>query len=115
MKWNSMQACGLPVVLLGVLATEAWAQTQREYTLTVNERSGLARVVQINGHSCVDANALARIANASISYQGHEIRLNLPAGGGEVVAAAALAAQPNNGFSQEFLQAGIEYMAQIRE
>jgi len=120
MKMKSMHVWALPLVLLAVLATEGHTQSaQQEYTLTVNGHSGTAKIVQMNGRSYVDLDALARIANGSISYQGNQISLTLPGAGGEVSASAppapAPAPQQNTGFSKEFLQAGIEYMSQIRE
>lgn len=119
MKRKSIHAWGLPLVLLGVVAAEGRTQSaQQEYTLTVNGHSGTAKIVQMNGHSYVDLDALARIANGSIAYQGNQISLTLPGAGGDASASAAQAApapQQNTGFSKEFLQAGIEYMSQIRE
>ena len=120
MRIRAMHAWALPLVVLGVLAAEGRTQTaQQEYTLTVNGHAGTAKVVQLNGHSYVDLDALARIANGSVAYQGNQIALTLPGGGGDVSASAAPAAQPlpqqNTGFSKDFLQAGIEYMSEIRE
>ena len=121
MKMNSIHAWALPLVLLAVLATEGHTQSaQQEYTLTVNGHSGTARIVQMSGHSYVDLDALVRIANGSISYQGNQISLTLPGAGGEASAsgppeAQAPAPPQNTGFSKEFLQAGIEYMSEIRE
>lgn len=119
MKIKTIHAWALPLVLLAVVAAEGRTQSaEQEYTLTVNGHSGTAKVVQMNGHSYVDVDALARIANGTISYQGNQISLTLPGAGGEVSASAAPAApapQQNTGFSKEFLQAGIEYMSQIRE
>jgi len=116
MKIKTTHAWALPLVLLAVVAAEGRTQSaEQEYTLTVNGHSGTAKVVQMNGHSYVDVDALARIANGSIAYQGNQISLMLPGAGGEASAAAPPAPQQNTGFSKEFLQAGIEYMSQIRE
>ena len=116
MKIKTIHAWALPLVLLAVVAAEGRTQSaEQEYTLTVNGHSGTAKVVQMNGHSYVDVDALARIANGSIAYQGNQISLMLPGAGGEASAAAPPAPQQNTGFSKEFLQAGIEYMSQIRE
>jgi hypothetical protein len=116
MKLRSVHGWALPLGLLAVLAAEGQSQTApQEYTLTVNGQTGSARVLQINGHSYVDLDALARVANGSIAYQGSQITLTLPGTSEHAAAGAAASSQPNNGFSKEFLQAGIEFMSQIRE
>ena len=72
-------------------------------------------MVKVNGHSYVDLEALGRIANGTITYQGNQIQLTIP-GTGESAAKSAPANQPaNTGFSKDFITAGIEYMSQIRE
>lgn len=100
---------------------------QQSGTLTVNGFSGEAPVIQANGRSYVDVEALARITTGSIRYNGNQMTLTLPspvrgsrmtapparqAGAGSVSPAAAV---PTAGFSKEFLRAGIEAMAEIRE
>jgi hypothetical protein len=106
--------------LLFVFCGLALAQAaQQQYMLSVNGQSGQAKVVQLNGHSYVDVDALARIINGSISYQGNQITLTLPnSGGGSGSGAPAQASAPppaTTGFSKDFITAGIEYMSQIRE
>jgi len=103
----------VPAVLLCVLAVEAQSQSSRDYLLSVNGQSGHASVLQVDGHSYVDVDALARIANGSVAYQGNQITLTLPGTGG--AAASPETPRPTTGFSKEFLNAGIEYMSQIRE
>jgi hypothetical protein len=119
MTLTKMHVWALPLVLLGVLAAEGQTQPAQEYTVTVNGHSGSAKVVQMNGHSYVDVDALARITNGSVAYQGNQILLTLSGGGVHPEASTQAAAPPppapNNGFSKEFLQAGIEFMSQIRE
>jgi hypothetical protein len=108
-------------VLLGLCGVVLGLAAQQPFTLNVTGQAGQAKVVQINGHSYVDIEALARITNGSISYQGNQITLTLPNGGGgppSVGSAPASApANPpaNTGFSKDFITAGIEYMSQIRE
>ncbi len=120
MKVRTIHAWMVPLALAVVLAAEGRAQSgQAEYTLNVNGQSGSAKVVQINGHSFVDVDALARIGNGSIAYQGNQITLNLPGGGGVAPAATATEVssprQPNTGFSKNFMTSGIEFMSEIRE
>jgi hypothetical protein len=100
---------------------------QQSGTLTVNGHSGTAPVIQANGRSYVDVEALARVTNGSIRFNGNQILLTLPAptrgarmtvpparqaGAG---AAPAPAPAPPAGFSRDFLKAGIEAMAEVRE
>ncbi|HUL33026.1 MAG TPA: hypothetical protein VL128_04030 [Candidatus Eisenbacteria bacterium] len=125
MKKALIQGCVALAALAGVVAEAGRAQTEKQdYTLNVNGQSGTAKVVQINGHSYVDLDALARIANGSVAYQGNQIALNLPGAGGAGGSSAAASSAPsnlpsnpppNNGFSKAFVRAGIEFMSQIRE
>lgn len=117
MKRKAIKTWMVPGVLLFAAASVGHTQQpQQEYTLSVNGQPGAAKVVRINGHSYVDVEALARIANGSITYQGNQIVLALPGVGGGAAASSAPASQPaNTGFSKEFLTAGIEYMSEIRE
>ena len=87
---------------------------QQGGTLTVRGHSGQAPVAQINGRSYVAVDALARLMNGSLGYQGSHITLTLPATGS--AAGGVPAGQPaNSGFSKDFLNAGIETMSDIRE
>jgi hypothetical protein len=107
-------------LLLGVfLLASALAlclAAQAPQTLIVNGQPGQVSVVQMNGHSYVDLEALARVANGSLSYNGNQITLTLPGAGGApapVASSANLAA--NSAFSKGFMRAGIEEMTVIRE
>jgi hypothetical protein len=123
MKVRTIHAWMVPLALAAVLVVEGKAQSgQGEYTLNVNGQSGSVKVMQINGHSFVDVDALARIANGSIAYQGNQITLSLPGGGGGAPVPTSAPAQadsnpppPNTGFSKGFVTAGIEFMSEIRE
>jgi hypothetical protein len=64
----------------------------------------------------VDLEALARITNASLGFKGNQVTLTLPGAATSVAAPAPSNNQPaNSGFSKDFLTAGIEEMAAIRE
>jgi len=96
--------------------------TQQSATLTVNGHSGEAPVIQASGRSYVDVEALARITNGSLSFNGNQILLTLPTPGRgarmtvpQARQAAAPPPPPPAGFSRDFLKAGIEAMAEIRE
>jgi hypothetical protein len=91
---------------------------QQSGTLTVNGQSGKAPVIQASGRSYVDVEALARITNGSLRFNGNQITITLPGSGGGArtkAPQAKQAAAPPPGFSKDFLKAGIEAMAEIRE
>jgi hypothetical protein len=106
----------LLAVLLIVPVLALCLAAQVPQTLIVNGQTTHISVIQMNGHSYVDLEALARAANGSLSFNGNQISLTLP-GSGETpapaVASANLAA--NSAFSKSFMRAGIEQMTVIRE
>jgi len=87
---------------------------QQSRTLIVDGQPGQMKVMEIDGRSYVDLESLARIANGTLGFSGKQITLTLP-----VIRTASVAALPsppaNSGFSKQFLRAGIEEMALIRE
>lgn len=102
----------LMLVLLLILPGLAMSQAaQQNLTLHVNGQSGQATVVQMNGRSYVEIESLVRIVNGSLRFKENQIILTLPAS-----TSSAPSAQPENpAFSKDFLRAGIEEMASIRE
>jgi hypothetical protein len=83
---------------------------QQSGTLIVSGHSGQAPVTQINGRPYVAVDALARLMNGSLGYQGNQITLTVPTAG------SVLPSQPaDSGFSKGFLNAAIETMSDIRE
>jgi len=89
---------------------------QEPQTLIVNGQRTQITVVQMNGHSYVDLEALARAANGSLSFNGNQIALTLPGSGDTSASAPAPVSSPSNSeFSKSFLRAGIEQMTIIRE
>jgi hypothetical protein len=92
--------------------------TSQNRTLTVSGQPGNAPVIQVNGRSYVDLEALARVSNASLSFAGNQIVLTFSGGATSTPAAAVVAAPvqvSNPGFSKSFLNAGIEEAATLRE
>jgi hypothetical protein len=83
-------------------------------TLTVDGYPGQVPVIQVNGKSYVEIEALARLTGGSITFRANQTILKLPA-------SAANAPTPEttppakSGFSKDFLRAGIEEMTAIRE
>jgi hypothetical protein len=84
------------------------AQTTPAVTkLTVKGYPGQAPVIQANGKSYVEIESLARVTNGTLSFQGNQVILTLPAGG------AVPAAAPPEGLSRDFLRAVIAEMSAI--
>jgi hypothetical protein len=117
-------AWSLGALLLVVCGIALAQDANQPRTLIVNGQSGNVPVIQVNGRSYVDLEALARAANGSLSFSGKQIALTLPGSpastnttsAGTTSAAAPATAPPSNpGFSPGFLQAGIEQMATVRE
>lgn len=112
----------LPLVLTAVLSAGALAQSnQQPRNLTVNGESGKAEVIDQNGRLFVDLTALASIGKGSLSFSGPGILLKLPAvtsgatTTGTVEPATASRSLHTSALSQEFMKAGIEDIARLRE
>jgi len=85
-------------------------------TLVVNGQTGEAGVVLVNGREYVDLQALVRIANGSVGFQGERIIVVLPASNVSRSAPAPPEEQDvTAGLSPEFMKAGIEELALMRE
>jgi hypothetical protein len=88
--------------------------------LSVNGLTGEATVLLIRGNTFVSLENLARVANGTISFQDNRVSLTIP--GPEEPAAAPAppteetrAPPPPSGLSTEFMRAGIEATATMRE
>jgi hypothetical protein len=92
-------------VALPLLALPQSARHTR--TLIVNGQSGEAPVVEAGGHTYVDLEALARIANGSLAFHDDQIVLTIPASSAPPSADSA--------FSKAFMRAAIEELSVIRE
>jgi hypothetical protein len=106
-------------LILAVLAFSgvALAQAnQQKRTLIVNGQSGDATIVQINGRSYIDLETLARIANGSLSFQGNQIVLTIPASSADAPAIVPTDRQQlAPGLSNDFMRAAIQDLATIKE
>jgi hypothetical protein len=101
------------VVLLFLAAAGSSQGNHEGGTLTVSGHPGEVPVTQIDGRPYVPLDALARLMNGSLAYQGKRITLTLPA-------AASVARTPagqtvNPAFSKDFLKATLETMSDVRE
>jgi hypothetical protein len=110
--------CWLRVILFFVICGAALAQdTNPNRTLAISGQPGNAPVIQVNGRSYVELEALARLSNGSLSFAGNQIVLSLPGSSSNTPATPIAAPVPavNPGFSRAFLNAGIEEAATLRE
>jgi hypothetical protein len=102
------------ILSLLILAVALAAQPQR--TLVVSGHSGELAVVEMGGRSYVEIEALTRLANGSVSFNGNQIVLTLPGSAGNTPATTSAPSQSVPvGFTKEFIRAGIEEMSVIRE
>jgi ABC-type transport system substrate-binding protein len=102
--WTLAAVLALPVLALTLAA-------QQTSSLVVSGQQGEAKVIQVEGRNYVEVEGLARLTNGSVSFTGNRILLTIPGFPGN--APAAPAAAPS--FSKDFLNAGIEAMARVRE
>jgi hypothetical protein len=102
----------LPFVVLLVSARAA----QHNRKLIIAGYPGEIPVVEMDGRSYVEIEALTRVVNGSVSFRGNQILLTLPTSAAKVSAGFASTNQPVvPAFSREFLAASIEQMSVIRE
>ena len=95
----------------------AFGQAQQQSTmLVVNGKSGQVPVILTSGRTYVDVEALARLANGSLSFSDNGIALTIPS---SLASASAAAEAPtttdDSSLSRGFMKAGIEEMALLRE
>jgi hypothetical protein len=100
------------LLVIGVMAASV-VMAQQTTSLLITGQSGSAKVVQVAGHNYVEVEGLARITNSSINFNGNQIVLTLPGAGSSQDTSNSNAPAP--GFSKDFVTAGIEAMAQLRE
>jgi len=108
----------LVLVLTAVLSGVTFGQTkQQQRNVTVNGQNGTAEVIDQNGRLFVDVSALASIGKGSVSFSGPGMVLTFPAGTTGTAEPPAAPSQPPNSsaLSQEFMKAGIEEIASLRE
>jgi hypothetical protein len=84
---------------------------QQSNSLIIAGQPGSAKVIQVDGRDYVEVESLAHLTKSSISFDRNQIVLTLP---GSTADSPAPAMSPT-GFSKDFVTAGIEAMAQMRE
>ena len=113
----------LLLIFTAALSSASFGQMkQQQRNVTVNSQSGTADVIDLNGRLFVDMSALASIGKGSVSFSGAGIVLAFPSSDNR--SAAAVAAEPpaapvhprnSSALSQDFMKAGIEEIARLRE
>jgi len=116
-KGFKLPAAGLLVIPLLLFPTLLLLQAaQRNRTLVISGHTGELAVREMDGHAYVEIEALARLANASLTLSGDRMVLTLPESGSEAQPTGTSANQPSvTGFTKEFLRAAIEQMSAVRE
>ena len=113
MRWTA-HGRWLALVVPLIMSGFAFSQVeQKTGNLIVNGHPGQAPVTQINGHPYVAVDALARLMNGSLAYQGNQITLTLPPANTERPLPST--SQRASSFSKDFLNASIETMSDVRE
>ena len=103
------------VMLAAVLVVPGMVLSQgveESRSLIINGQAGQAPVVRMQGKSYVELEVLARLTHGSLSFNGSQVTLTLAGSGANT---ATTVAGEKSEFSREFLRAGIEEMAMIRE
>src|SRR5208282_5705107 len=113
---DKLSSAVLVVALLAMSGLCLSQAAQQNGALIVSGQPGQTPVLQINGKSYVDIEALARLTNGSLSFKGNQVTLTLPAsGGGTPTPAPPASPAASPGFSKDFMRAGIELGSSIRE
>jgi hypothetical protein len=104
------------LILLSRGVTQAQANPQNR-RLVVNGKAGDATVVELNSRTYIDLETLVRIANGSLGFQGRQITLVLPGSAASTQASSPALEEPtgHDGLTRNFMIAGIETIAQMRE
>ena len=102
---------GSVIAIAPIMATSH----QQNPTVVVSGHAGSLPVVLMDGRNYVELEALARLANLSLTFDANQYTLTLPGGGGRGQATAGANPAATQGFSSGFLRAGIEAMSSLRE
>jgi len=103
------------------LSALSLAQTdQQPRVLVIEGRPGEAGIVEKDGRAYVELRSLAEIAHASLTFQGNRVILSLPASTvshpvDEPPASQTHSPVDDSSLSHEFVKAGIEEIATLRE
>jgi hypothetical protein len=104
------------LMLVGLLLAQGAGFSQADQqsgSFIVSGHSGQAPLIQINSRSYVAVDALTRLMSGSLSYQGSQITMTLPAAPTGSVPRGRHPA--TSGLSKDFSNATIETLSDIRE
>ena len=76
-QWKAIFLSGIVLSLAGVIV----AQTAANKTLVVNGTSAGSAVREIDGHTYVEIEALARVTNGVVTIEPTRVLLSIPVGG----------------------------------
>src|SRR5208282_6151933 len=93
---DKLSSAVLVVALLAMSGLCLSQAAQQNGALIVSGQPGQTPVLQINGKSYVDIEALARLTNGSLSFKGNQVTLTLPASTASTPTATPPASQPAN-------------------
>jgi hypothetical protein len=112
-SWKEWLILAALLVVPGIAVSQAGEEAR---IFIVSGQAGQAPVVRLQGKSYVELEALARLTHGSLSFNGNQTTLTLPGSTGNPPAKGVAAnVATNSEFSRDFLRAGIEEMAVIRE
>jgi hypothetical protein len=101
------------VVLLGVVLSVGgvlYAQRTPDKKLILNGKATSAAILQMDGHSYLDVEALAHITNGSVRIEPNQIVLTIPNTNFD-----ANTAQPTPALTKDFASAAIATLAEMKE
>lgn len=103
----------LMMFLVFVLLKCAHAQPKQGSVLVIHGQAGQAPIVQLNGRDYVDLQSLAEMTNSSLSFKANRVVMTLPSS--NPPQPEPVAAPSASGLSSDFMKAGIETIALMRE
>ena len=80
MRASQSRAWLLLLIFLGVSGVALAQDANQSRTLIINGQSTQVPVIQVNGRSYVDLEALASAVNGSLSFAGSQIAFSVPIG-----------------------------------
>ena len=111
---SHIRSISILCLVLGLLKF-AHAQPKQVSVLVIHGQTGQAPILQMNGRDYVDVQALAEITNSSLSFKADRIVMTMPSLHTSVPEPEPPAAASPSGLSSDFMKAGIETIATMRE